>query len=48
MSMKVLVDFSSVLCCEKPNENGLVVIERSILDIASNLPKVVYRKRYGI
>ena len=48
MSMKVLVDFSSVQCCEKLNENGVVVIERSILDIASNLPKVVYRKRYGI
>ena len=43
-----MVDFSSVLCCEKLSENEVVVIERSILDIASNLPKVVYRKRYGI
>lgn len=45
--MRKLEKYSSVLCCEKVGDDAMV-IERTVLEIAANLPAVQYRKRYGI
>ena len=37
-----------MLCCKPVEKDELLIIERPVLDIVENLPKVVYRRRYGI
>ena len=46
--MRTLKKCASVLCGEKVGETEAMVIERTMLEIAANLPAVQYRKRYGI
>ena len=41
-------EYSSMLCCNPVGKDGVFVVERPVLDIIANLPKVVYRRRYGI
>lgn len=37
-----------MLCCKPLQGREVMIVERPVLDIVANLPKVVYRKRYGI
>ena len=41
-------EYSNVLALKQIADDQLVIIERPVLDIVANLPKVVYRRRYGI
>lgn len=48
MDVKPISEYSSMLCCKPVEKDELLIIERPVLDIVENLPKVVYRRRYGI
>ena len=48
MDVKPISEYSSMLCCKPVEKDELLIIERPVLDIVKNLPKVVYRRRYGI
>ena len=48
ISGKRLGNYGNIVCFEHIGKRKLLLVERHLLDIAANLPKVVYRKRYGL
>ena len=48
ISGKRLGNYGNIVCFEPIGKRKLLLVERHLLDIAANLPKVVYRKRYGL
>ena len=48
VKVKPIKEYSNILAMKKIGDNRLLIVERPVLDIVANLPKVVYRRRYGI
>ena len=48
VEVKPIKEYSNFLAMKKIGDNQLLIVERPVLDIVANLPKVVYRRRYGI
>ena len=48
VEVKPIKEYSNILAMKKIADNQLLIVERPVLDIVANLPKVVYRRRYGI
>ena len=48
VEVKPVKEYSNILARKKIGDNQLLIVERPVLDIVANLPKVVYRRRYGI
>ncbi|KAK8815545.1 hypothetical protein WA538_004675, partial [Blastocystis sp. DL] len=48
VEVKPIKEYSNILAMKKIGDNQLLIVERPVLDIVANLPKVVYRRRYGI
>ena len=48
IEVKPIKEYSNILAMKKIGDNQLLIVERPVLDIVANLPKVVYRRRYGI
>lgn len=45
---KRLANYSNIISMLPMGEKEMLLVERHLLDIAASLPKVVYRKRYGL
>ena len=48
ISGKRLSNYGNIVSFQHISKRKLLLVERHLLDIAANLPKVVYRKRYGL
>ena len=48
VTAKKIANYSNIICFLPMGEKEMLLVERHFLDIAASLPKVVYRKRYGL
>ena len=48
ISGKRLSNYGNIVCFERISKRKMLLVERHLLDIAANLPEVMYQKRYGL